>query len=69
MPVLHSFARANTPSQRSIRLWLDSVFLAPLERDGTISANHYEQSNTFDIGVSRFEASTRREFETDSSSC
>ncbi|GAA5971426.1 hypothetical protein JCM8115_000209 [Rhodotorula mucilaginosa] len=50
MPVLHSFARANTPSQRSIRSWLDSVFLAPLERDGTISANHYEQSNTFDIG-------------------
>lgn len=58
MPVLHSFARANTPSQRSIRSWLDSVFLAPLERDGTISANHYEQSNTFDIGVSSFQVWT-----------
>ncbi|GAA5874026.1 hypothetical protein JCM3774_001587 [Rhodotorula dairenensis] len=50
MPILESFARANTPSLRSIRSWLDTVFLAPLERDGTISANHYEQSNTFDIG-------------------
>ncbi|GAA5992274.1 hypothetical protein JCM10908_000400 [Rhodotorula pacifica] len=50
MPILESFARANTPSKSSIRSWLDAVFLAPLEKDGTISANHYTQSNTFDIG-------------------
>ncbi|GAA6056078.1 hypothetical protein JCM3770_001956 [Rhodotorula araucariae] len=50
MPILESFARANTPSKRSINNWLDAVFMAPLEADGTISANHYEMSNTFDIG-------------------
>lgn len=50
MPILESFARANTPSKQSLHVWLKSVSAAPVDKDGTISANHYEQSNTFDIG-------------------
>lgn len=51
-----SYSRANTPSLRSIRTWLDAFFISPLEDDGTISADHYRMSNEFDIGV-RFAAS------------
>ncbi|CDR41594.1 hypothetical protein NBRC10512_007702 [Rhodotorula toruloides] len=50
MPILESFARANTPSLRSIRTWLDAFFISPLDDDGTISADHYKMSNEFDIG-------------------
>ncbi|GAA6007669.1 RecQ family ATP-dependent DNA helicase [Rhodotorula paludigena] len=50
MPILESFARANTPSKQSINKWLDAVFMSPLESDNTISANHYEMSNSYDIG-------------------
>lgn len=45
--------RANTPSKQSISKWLDAVFMSPLESDNTISANHYEMSNSYDTGVSR----------------
>ncbi|GAA5936353.1 hypothetical protein JCM3775_006476 [Rhodotorula graminis] len=50
MPILESFARANTPSRKSVKEWLDVVFLSTIEADGTMSANPYEQSQTFDIG-------------------
>ncbi|GAA5905430.1 hypothetical protein JCM8208_004276 [Rhodotorula glutinis] len=50
MPILESFARANTPSRKSVKEWLDVVFLSTVEADGTMSANPYEQSQTFDIG-------------------
>ncbi|GAA6019852.1 hypothetical protein JCM10207_003722 [Rhodosporidiobolus poonsookiae] len=50
MPLLESFARANTPSERSVRAWLNAVFTSTVEQDGTISANLYSQSNDYDIG-------------------
>ncbi|GAA6042323.1 hypothetical protein JCM8097_003845 [Rhodosporidiobolus ruineniae] len=49
-PILESFARANTPSEPSVSTWLKSVFASTVEADGTISFNHFADSNEFDIG-------------------
>ncbi|TNY20349.1 ATP-dependent DNA helicase [Rhodotorula diobovata] len=50
LPILESFARANTPSKKSIKEWLDMLFLSTIENDGTISCNLYDQTSVFDIG-------------------
>ncbi|GAA5970643.1 hypothetical protein JCM11641_007383 [Rhodosporidiobolus odoratus] len=49
-PILESFARANTPSESSVRQLLEMVFAAIPDSDGTISFNHYNDSNNLDIG-------------------
>ncbi|KAK4701513.1 hypothetical protein P7C70_g4720, partial [Phenoliferia sp. Uapishka_3] len=49
LPILESFARANTPSRNSIRDWLLAVFSAPVAADGSLDFSLYEQANTFDI--------------------
>ncbi|GAA5859901.1 hypothetical protein JCM8547_004379 [Rhodosporidiobolus lusitaniae] len=49
-PILEGFARANTPSKRSIRAWLETVFSAKPDPDGTISFSHYSDTTEFDIG-------------------
>ncbi|GAA5949472.1 hypothetical protein JCM10213_005240 [Rhodosporidiobolus nylandii] len=50
-PILESFARANTPSEPSVRKWLDIVFSATPEADGTISFNNNQASRDHDIGA------------------
>ncbi|GAA5929113.1 RecQ family ATP-dependent DNA helicase [Sporobolomyces koalae] len=49
-PVLEGFARSNTPSERSMKAWLQAVFKAQIDpSDNTISFSLYSQSKDFDI--------------------
>ncbi|GAA5876265.1 hypothetical protein JCM16303_007075 [Sporobolomyces ruberrimus] len=50
VPILEGFARSNTPSQKSMKAWLEAVFAGKIDpSDNTISFSLWHQAKDFDI--------------------
>ncbi|GAA5835323.1 hypothetical protein JCM5353_006734 [Sporobolomyces roseus] len=49
-PILEGFARSNTPSQKSMKEWLQAVFAGKVDHeDNTVNFSLYDQAKEFDI--------------------
>ncbi|ORY25849.1 ATP-dependent DNA helicase [Naematelia encephala] len=49
VPVLEGFARADACSLMVLRNWLTEVWTTPVDEDGTVAFNLYQQSKEYDI--------------------